>query len=58
VTDPVNRRSARVCEKLGMRLLGATNRWYHEPSLMFWIGAREDQQPTLSPDGPVARPPA
>lgn len=31
VTDPENRRSARVCEKLGMRLLGATDRWYHEP---------------------------
>ena len=28
-------------------------RWYHEPSLMFWIGARADQQPTLRPDHPA-----
>ena len=52
VTDPRNQRSARVCEKLGMQLLGTTDRWYHEPSLMFWIGAGEDQQPTIGPDGP------
>jgi RimJ/RimL family protein N-acetyltransferase len=54
VTDPANQRSARVCEKLGMRLLGITDRWYHEQSLMFWIGASEDQQPTLAPDRPAA----
>lgn len=50
VTDLDNERSARVCEKLGMRLLGITHRWYHDPSLMFWIGKRADQRPTLSPD--------
>lgn len=53
VTYPDNHRSVRVCEKLGMRLLGTTNRWYHEPLLMFWIGVRADQQPTLSPDHPA-----
>jgi RimJ/RimL family protein N-acetyltransferase len=53
VTDPGNQRSARVCEKLGMQLLGTTHRWYHERSLMFRIGARNDQQPTLAPDRPV-----
>ena len=53
VTDPQNQQSVRVCEKLGMRLLGATHRWYHELSLMFWIGAHEGQQPTISPDGPA-----
>lgn len=34
VTDPLNQRSVRVCEKLGMRLLGTTHRWYHELSLI------------------------
>ena len=53
VTDPKNQRSARVCEKLGMRLLGTTHRWYHELSLMFWIGARGDHPPTIAPDGPA-----
>lgn len=53
VTDPLNQRSVRVCEKLGMRLLGTTDRWYHELSLMFWIGAHQDQQPTIGPDGPA-----
>jgi RimJ/RimL family protein N-acetyltransferase len=53
VTHPENRRSARVCQKLGMRLLGTTLLWYHEPSLMFWIGAHADQQPTLGPDRPA-----
>lgn len=52
VTDPLNQRSVRVCEKLGMRLLGTTHRWYHELSLMFWIGMRDGQQPTIDPDGP------
>lgn len=50
VTHLENQRSARVCEKLGMRLLGVTHRWYHEPSLMFWSGAEPAQQPTLKPD--------
>src|ERR1700733_6253018 len=56
VTHPDNRRSVRVCEKLGMRQLGSTNRWYHECSLMFWIGARPDQRPTVAPDHPMASP--
>jgi len=55
VADPENRASVRVCEKLGMRLLGTTHRWYPELSLMFWIGARDDQQPTTSPDGPAPK---
>lgn len=49
-----NARSARVCEKLGMRLLGITERWYEHPSLMFWIGAHPGQRPSLSPDRPVS----
>jgi RimJ/RimL family protein N-acetyltransferase len=53
LTDPVNRRSIGVCKRIGMRLLGITNRWYHEPYLMFWIGARDGQQPSLPPDGPA-----
>ena len=52
VTDPLNQRSVRVCEKLGMRLLGTTRRWYDGLSLMFWIGMHEGQQPTIGPDGP------
>jgi RimJ/RimL family protein N-acetyltransferase len=48
-----NHRSVRVCHKLGMQLLGVTHRWYHEPSLMFWIGARPEQPPSLSPDEPA-----
>ena len=53
VTHLDNERSAAVCRKIGMRLLGVTKRWYHEPSLMFWVGAHDGQQPTLSPDRPV-----
>lgn len=53
VADPDNQQSVRVCEKLGMRLLGTTHRCYHELSLMFWIGAHDDQQPTISPDDPA-----
>jgi RimJ/RimL family protein N-acetyltransferase len=53
VTHPDNHRSMRVCEKLGMRLLGITHRWYHEPSMMFWIGAGGDRRPTLAPDRPA-----
>jgi hypothetical protein len=30
-----------------MQLLGVTNRWYHELSLMFWAGASEGT-PTLA----------
>jgi RimJ/RimL family protein N-acetyltransferase len=53
VTHPDNQRSIAVCRKLGMRLLGVTDRWYHEPSLMFWIGAHVGQQPSLEPDEPA-----
>ena len=53
VTHLDNRRSIAVCRKLGMRLLGVTRRWYHEPSLMFWIGAHSSQQPSLEPDEPA-----
>jgi RimJ/RimL family protein N-acetyltransferase len=45
-----NHRSAAVAKRIGMRLLGITHRWYHEPSLMFWAGARHDQKPSLAPD--------
>jgi RimJ/RimL family protein N-acetyltransferase len=53
VTHLDNHRSARVCRAIGMRLLGVTHRWYHEPSLMFWIGRSPDQQPSLGPDEPA-----
>jgi RimJ/RimL family protein N-acetyltransferase len=52
VTDLNNHRSAAVCGRIGMRLLGVTHRWYHEPSLMFWIGARLEQEPSIRPDEP------
>jgi RimJ/RimL family protein N-acetyltransferase len=55
VTYLDNHRSARVCTKLGMRLLGVTHRWYDHPSLMFWIGAHSDQRPSIEPDGPAPR---
>jgi RimJ/RimL family protein N-acetyltransferase len=48
-----NNRSARVCERIGMRLLGITNRWYEHPSLMFWVGAHPGQEPSLEADRPV-----
>jgi RimJ/RimL family protein N-acetyltransferase len=53
VTRLDNHRSAAVCRKIGMRCLGVTHRWYHEPSLMFWVGAGEHQAPSLAPDEPV-----
>jgi RimJ/RimL family protein N-acetyltransferase len=53
VTHLDNERSVRVCEKFGMRLLGVTHRWYHEPSRMFWVGAHRGQRPTLDPDEPA-----
>lgn len=53
VTHLDNHRSARVCTKLGMRLLGITHHWYHEPVLMFWIGGRAGQEPSLAPDEPA-----
>jgi RimJ/RimL family protein N-acetyltransferase len=55
VTHLDNDRSAAVCRRLGMRLLGVTNRWYHEPSLLFWVGASDGHQPSLGPDQHVAR---
>jgi len=36
-----------------MRFLGVTHRWYHQPSLMYLMGAHPDQPPSLSPDQPV-----
>ena len=53
VTDLDNSRSIAVCRRIGMQLLGVTYRWYHAPSLMFWAGARDDQQPSLRPDEPA-----
>ena len=50
VTYLDNKRSVAVCERIGMRLLGITCRWYHEPSLMFWVGSRPGQEPSLRPD--------
>ena len=55
VTHLDNERSAAVCRRIGMRLLGVTHRWYHEPSLMFWAAGRADQ-PSLAPDEPLGRP--
>jgi RimJ/RimL family protein N-acetyltransferase len=56
VTNLDNHASAAVCRRIGMRLLGVTHRWYHEPSLMFWAGARQEHEPSLGPDAPVAPP--
>lgn len=53
VTYLDNGPSVAVCRKIGMRLLGVTHRWYREPSLMFWIGARAGQQPSCEPDEPA-----
>lgn len=50
VTHLDNHRSVAVCRKLGMRLLGVTERWYHEPVLMFWAGRGGDLEPSLEPD--------
>jgi RimJ/RimL family protein N-acetyltransferase len=50
VTYLDNHRSVAVCRRIGMSLLGITHRWYHEPSLMFWIGSRPGQEPSLEPD--------
>jgi len=53
VTHLDNARSAAVCRRIGMRLLGVTQRWYGEPSLMFWVGAHAGQRPSLAPDRPA-----
>jgi RimJ/RimL family protein N-acetyltransferase len=53
VVDPANDRSLAVCRRIGLRLLGITDRWYHEPSLLFWAGAREGQVPSLAADRPA-----
>ena len=45
VTHPNNRRSAAVCKRIGMRLLGVTHRWYHEPSLI--LGRRKRRSTTV-----------
>lgn len=52
VTDLDNHRSVAVCRRIGMRLLGVTHRWYHDPSLMFWAGSDSSREPSLSPDAP------
>jgi len=52
VTYLDNHPSSAVCRRIGMQLLGVTHRWYHEPSLMFWIGAGSDRQPSLRADEP------
>jgi RimJ/RimL family protein N-acetyltransferase len=50
---PDNDRSIAVCRRIGMQFLGLTERWWHEPHLMFWAGAHPGQQPSVSPDAPV-----
>jgi len=50
VAHPENERSIRLCEKLGLRRLGLTRRWYHELSIMFWAGAAPGQEPSVKPD--------
>jgi RimJ/RimL family protein N-acetyltransferase len=53
VVDPANDRSIAVCRRIGMRLLGITDRWYHEPSMLFWAGATDSQLPSLSAERPA-----
>jgi RimJ/RimL family protein N-acetyltransferase len=53
VTHVANYRSAAVCKRIGMRLLGITHRWYHEPILMFWVGASRERTPSMTPDVPT-----
>lgn len=54
VTDLDNRASMAVCERIGMRLLGVTHRWYGGPSQMFWAGSQDGQQPSLAADLPAS----
>jgi RimJ/RimL family protein N-acetyltransferase len=53
VTHTDNHRSAAVCRRIGMRLLGITHRWYDEPSLMFWTGSAPGRKPSLDADQPA-----
>jgi RimJ/RimL family protein N-acetyltransferase len=53
VTCLDNQRSAAVCRRIGMQLLGVTHRWYHKPLLMFWTGTSPGQEPSLEPDQPA-----
>jgi RimJ/RimL family protein N-acetyltransferase len=53
VVDPANDRSIAVCRRLGMQLLGITDRWCHEPSMLFWAGATDAQLPSLSAERPA-----
>ena len=50
---PDNDRSIAVCRRIGMQLLGLTDRWWHRPHLMFWAGAHSGQRPSVSPDAPA-----
>jgi RimJ/RimL family protein N-acetyltransferase len=54
VTYLDNHRSAAVCRRIGMQLLGVTHRWYHRPLLMFWTGTSPGQEPSIEPDQPAA----
>ncbi len=53
VTHLDNHPSMAVCRRIGMHYLGLTNRWYDEPSQMFWVGPRDGQRPSLAPDEPA-----
>jgi RimJ/RimL family protein N-acetyltransferase len=53
VTYLDNHRSAAVCQRIGMELLGVTRRWYDMAMLMFWTGSGPDQEPSLRPDQPA-----
>lgn len=53
VTHLDNHPSIAVCRRIGLQLLGVTHRWYHEPSLMFWAGARDALEPSIAPDEPA-----
>jgi RimJ/RimL family protein N-acetyltransferase len=52
VMYPDNHRSAAVCGRIGMQLLGVTHRWYHEPSLVFWKWSRPGQTPSMGLETP------
>jgi RimJ/RimL family protein N-acetyltransferase len=54
VTYLDNHRSAAVCRRIGMQLLGVTHRWYHRPLRMFWTGSEPGQEPSLRPDQPAS----